>query len=458
MRSKLPRLMIAAPHSGCGKTLVTCALLTALARRGMRTAAFKCGPDYIDPMFHARMTGVPGENLDLYFTEEKTVRALLREGAKECDIAVLEGVMGYYDGAGGTDRASSYHLASATGTPVLLVIAPGGQALTLAAELRGIRDFRADSNIAGVLLNRCSPRRAAQLREMIERECGIPVIGFLPTMPEAEIESRYLGLVTAGEIENLRGRIAAIADQMEQTCALDAICGIAATAPAIEAEPFPAVPAGGARPRIAIARDAAFSFLYADNLRLMEQCGAQLCFFSPLADEALPERTDALYLPGGYPELYARQLSQNRAMREQIARAVKGGLPTVAECGGFLYLHEHLADPDGNTWPMAGVIAAKAVRTEGLRRFGYITLCAKRDCLLLEKGERMPAHEFHHWESGSCGEGCSACRPDGTTYDCVHAEQTLFAGFPHLLFRANPRTAERFVRAAAQYQKEHSTC
>ncbi len=458
----LPRVLIAAPASGGGKTTVTCGLLQALLNRGLRPASFKCGPDYIDPMFHRSVLGVPGHNLDLFFTAEDIVRGLLADGAAGCDIAVLEGVMGYYDGVGtGDDCASSRHLADATETPVVLVVDAKGASLTLAALVHGLCTFRAPTRIRGVILNRCSAAFCEKIAPAIVRECGVPVLGCLPADGAFAIQSRHLGLVTAAEVEGLREKIACIAAQIEQTVDIGALLAIARSAPPL-AGVLPALQKG-APVRIAVARDGAFCFYYAENLSMLERLGAELCFFSPLRDAALPKGARALYFGGGYPELHAEALAANAQMRVCVKAAAVGGMPVLAECGGFLYLLEHLCGPDGTAHPMAGALPGRAENTGALRRFGYVELHAGRDNLLCEAGDTLCAHEFHHWDSTNNGGAFTAQKaaekifarqsdaPAAAGWRCIHANDTMFAGFPHLYFWANPAAAQRFVAAARAY-------
>jgi cobyrinic acid a,c-diamide synthase len=449
----VPRLLIAAPRSGGGKTTVVCALLRALQRRGLRPAAFKCGPDYIDPLFHSEVLGAPSGNLDLYFTPEETVRALLARGAAGCDLAVLEGVMGYYDGLGGMDaRASAWHLAQATETPAVLVVDAGGVALSICAEIEGFLRFQPDSRLRAVLLNRCSPALGAMLRPLIEARCGVPVLGCLPEDPGIALQSRHLGLVTAAEVSDLRARIDRAADLLAANADLDRLCALAGSAPPLCADALKQAPETAAAPVIAVARDRAFCFYYRENLALLEELGARLAFFSPLADRALPEGTAALYLGGGYPELYAAALADNAPMRAAVRAAVTGGMPAFCECGGFLYLHASLTDPEGRTFPMAGVLPGGCRWTGALRRFGYVELTAARDNLFCAAGGRIRAHEFHYYESDDCGDGFTAQRAAGPqSWPCVHADGSLYAGFPHLYFYANPAFARAFVGAAARY-------
>ena len=447
------QFLLAAPRSGSGKTTMTCALLMALKRRGCEPCAFKNGPDYIDPMFHRAVLGVESRNLDLFFSAPETVRTLYAKGAAGHGAAVCEGAMGFYDGLGGvSDRASAWHLADTLGLTVLLVAEPKGQSLTLAAELKGLVNFRTPSHIAGILLNNCTARMHALLAPMLEEETGLPVLGFLPKLPEAVIGSRHLGLYTAAEVENLQQKLALLADAAEEHIdwpRLLALC---------EKEP-PALPARAetppARVRIAVAQDEAFCFTYAETLEAFRDAGAEVVFFSPLRDTALPENIGGLYLPGGYPELHARELSENTSLLREIKRKIESGLPTAAECGGFLYLGQSLTDAEGQSWPMVGVLPGKAKDAGRLVRFGYAALSADSDSMLFRAGESFPIHEFHHWDSTANGVALAAKKPVGSAeWRCGFIDEHFYAGFPHLYWAGTP-LPQRFAAAAENYRRDH---
>ncbi len=441
------RILIAGTHSGCGKTTVTCALLAALKARGLELTAFKCGPDYIDPMFHRVAIGIPSHNLDPFFCTEKQLRKLFAARAK--GLSIIEGAMGYYDGIGPKGQSSSYHVAKATDASAILVIDVKGMYASAGAVLKGFLKFRSDSRIQGVIFNGASPILYEGLRQ-VARDANIIPMGFLPKVPELSIPSRHLGLLTAGEIQNIQQRLCCLGELAQQYIDLDEVLAIAAKAQPITVVPKRAKPLLGVR--VAIAQDEAFCFLYQENLELLQELGCDLCFFSPLRHVALPQHIGGLYLPGGYPELYLDGLCGNTSMRQTIKDAIGNGLPTIAECGGFLYLHDML---DG--FPMTGVICGAAYRTEKLQRFGYATLTAKRDNLLCNTGKSIRVHEFHYYESENCGEDFAAHKASGTsTYACCHASDTLFAGFPHLYFPANPEFTKNFVQKAIEYAKKHA--
>ena len=448
----MTEVMIAAPASGGGKTVLACALLAALKRRGCGPCAFKCGPDYIDPMFHRSVLGVESHNLDLFLAGEAAVRELYARYSGGHEAAVLEAAMGFYDGLGGsTDRASGWHTSDALDVPVLLALRPKGASLTGWAQVNGLRAFRRNSHIAGIFLTDCSPMLAGSLTPMLERETGLPVVGSLPHMEEAVLESRHLGLQTAGEIADLTARMDRVARQLELGMDWERFFSLFGGRPAREAA---SVRPSGRRVPLAAARDEAFCFTYAETLDALRDAGAELHFFSPLRDSALPKGVCGLYLPGGYPELYAPQLAENAGMREAVREAVCRGLPTVAECGGFLYLGRTLQGTDGQLYPMSGVLPGEAAKKERLVRFGYAELTAAADSLLLRRGDSLPVHEFHYWDSSENGGDLTAVKPlTGRSWRCCFAGERLYAGFPHLYFAGRPALTERFVQAAERYQK-----
>ena len=447
------QFLLAAPRSGSGKTTMTCALLMALKRRGCAPCAFKSGPDYIDPMFHRAVLGAESRSLDLFFSAPETVRTLYAKGAAGHGAAVCEGAMGFYDGLGGvSDRASAWHLADTLDLPVLLVVEPKGQSLTLAAELKGLVNFRTPSHIAGILLNNCTARMHALLAPMLEKETGLPVLGFLPKLPEAVIGSRHLGLYTAAEVENLQQKLALLADAAEEHIdwpRLLALCEKEPPALPVQPETPPA------RVRIAVAQDEAFCFTYAETLEAFRDAGAEVVFFSPLRDTALPENIGGLYLPGGYPELHARELSENTSLLREIKQKIESGLPTAAECGGFLYLGQSLTDAEGQSWPMAGVLPGEAKDAGRLVRFGYAALSAESDSMLFRAGESFPIHEFHHWDSTVNGTALAAKKPvGGAAWRCGFVNEHFYAGFPHLYWEGTP-LPQRFAAAAENYRRDH---
>lgn len=446
MNRKIPRLVIAGTGSGCGKTTVTCAILQALADRGLAPMAFKCGPDYIDPMFHTEVIGAESANIDLFFSDEDQARALFAKHAK--NINIIEGAMGFYDGMTiDTDRASACHVAQTLCAPVVLVVDAKGKSLSLAAEIKGFLSFRQPSRISGVILNRTGASTYPRIKAMIERECGIRVFGYLPFCPECSLESRHLGLVTAQEIGDIREKMRKLSQQAEKCLELD---GLAALAESTEDMEYSEIRVEKiADVRIAVAKDRAFCFYYRDNLELLEEMGAEIVPFSPINDAALPE-CDGLVLGGGYPELYANALERNRSMRESIRNAVRSGLPTIAECGGFMYLTEKIADS-----AMTGVLPGACFDTKKLCRFGYITVNAESESLLFAAGTEIKAHEFHHWDADQPGDALVAQKPSGQSWQCAWTGKTIYAGYPHLYLYSNMELAKRLIRKCGEWKKKH---
>ena len=364
-------------------------------------------------------------------------------------LAVVEGVMGYYDGVGMTPAASSYAVGRASETPAVLVVNAKGAAHSLLATVSGFVGLYPDSNLRGVIFNNCSPMLYPQLKAAVEAHCPVRVLGFLPPMKEGTLESRHLGLITAAEIEDLHQRLQKIAEQVEKTIDLDGLLELAATAPPLVFTP-PALPAPGAPVRIGVAQDKAFCFYYADNLELLEQLGAQLVPFSPLQDAELPPDLDGLYLGGGYPELYTRELSENASMRDSILNALRSGLPCIAECGGFLYLQERLCGV-----PMVGFLPGGGENTGHLVRFGYTRLTARRDTLLCAAGQSLPAHEFHYFDVDDPGDAFLAVKANGRSWLCGVSNERFYGGFPHFHFYAQPEMAARFL-AVCRKEKDHA--
>lgn len=448
---KTNRVLIAGTNSGCGKTTVTLAVLSALKKRGVSVASAKCGPDYIDPMFHRSAIGIPSTNLDPFFFDENTLRFLLAKHGKGMELTVIEGVMGYYDGLGLTSRASTCELAQKTASPVILTVNAKGASLSNLAQIKGFLDFLPDNNIAGVILNNCTEKVYEALAPEIEDRIGIKPLGFMPHIKDCEIGSRHLGLITADEIDDIEKKLDLLAEQAEKSLDVDGIISLAASAPELSFQ----APAIEKRDpvRIAVARDKAFCFYYEDSLDVLKEMGAEHVSFSPLNDEKLPDGIHGLYLGGGYPELYAEELSKNVSMRESIRTALSNGLPCIAECGGFMYLTEKIMGS-----PMVDFIPGGAHDTGKLTRFGYVTLTAKADNMLCRAGDTVPAHEFHRWDCDNSGADFTAEKADGRSWDCVFATDTLYVGFPHFHFLANLRFAEGFISACIKEKHRDRNC
>ena len=449
MQTHIPRLILAGTNSGCGKTTTVCALLQALVNRSLKTGAFKCGPDYIDPMFHSRIIGAKSANLDLHFFTPNTLNYLLAKNGSDRDISIIEGVMGFYDGAGLTStKGSTYEVAQVTDSPVVLVVGAKGASMSVLATIQGFLDFYPDNHIKGVILNQCTAMTYTALAAEIEKRFKIKAFGFLPSLPACALESRHLGLVTAAEVENLKEKMQLLAAQAEKTLDIDGLLGLANSAMPVGCEPV--VLPKKEPVRIAVARDNAFCFYYEDSLEALTEMGAELVSFSPLTDTRLPENIHGLYLGGGYPELYLQQLGGNTEMLQSIRGALGKGLPCIAECGGFMYLTQSVAG-----MPMAGALDGECWDTGKLTRFGYVTLQAKQDNLLCKAGDQIAAHEFHHWDCTVPGDSFTARKPTGRCWDCAVSGPTLYAGYPHFHFYSNPAFAEGFIDTCIKEKHRH---
>ncbi len=450
------RVMIAGTGSGCGKTTAVCGILYGLKKKfGLSVASWKCGPDYIDPMFHKRTLGIAGGNLDLFFSGAGQVCELLAGQAANADISVIEGAMGYYDGIGMTQEAGCHALAQVTETPVILVVNPKGMGASLCALLHGFLHYRKPNAIRGIIFNEITAKRYESLKPLVEA-MGLKAVGYLPRQREFVLESRHLGLVTADEIRDYQQKIRIFYTLIDNTIDWELFMEIASGAPEVSYRES-SRPAGQRTVRIGIARDEAFCFLYEDNLRYLRERGCELVFFSPLRDSHLPDQTDGLILCGGYPELYAHTLSENAEMRQSVKAAVQAGMPCIAECGGFLYLQNSLTDPQGATYKMAGALAGGSAKGRSLRHFGYIAMSLRSGNLFGRSRMQLRAHEFHYYE----------CVPDDMTYQAFAVQKasgeaewmtgwagdTLYAGFPHIYFYGNEDFAEAFLEKAQAFRR-----
>lgn len=484
----MERVILAAPSSGSGKTTITCGLLAALKNRGIAVGAVKCGPDYIDPMFHRRMLEVPSGNLDSYFTTEEMTRALLAEKCQKNELTILEGVMGYYDGLGGqTDIASTYEMARITNTPVVLVVNGKGASVSLAAVIKGIMDFREDSNIQGVILNQVSEGYYERIKNVIEENCKIKVLGYLPVQANLQVPSRHLGLVSPDEIEHFQQWRETMIREVEKRIDMDGLLQIAKSAPSIEikneinvlcnsiaqnqidnnekflcdvlheeSNDFAKRIQDCKNPVIAIARDEAFSFYYQENIELLEKLGAKIIYFSPMWDKEIPAEASGVIFWGGYPERFAKVLSENLAMRENVRKNLDAGMPCIAECGGFLYLQNSLEDEEGTVYPMVGYLKGDGTNAKKLCRFGYLTAVAKKAGMIGSAGMKLRGHEFHHWDCTQNGQDFLAEKYGGASYDCIWHSNHLFAGFPHFYYYSCPEMVLSFVDTCISYRAKQN--
>ncbi len=447
-KRNLPRILVAAPGSGSGKTIFTCAFIRALQRRGDDPAAFKCGPDYIDPMFHKKVLGAESENLDLFFAGKEGVNTILSECTGKC--AVIEGVMGIYDGLSVKDDAGScYEIASVTKTPIVLVVNAKGSGRSLISQIVGILNDDKERLIKAIVLNQMSANFyegfKAELEDRINLEgYDVAVVGYIPHNKDVVFESRHLGLKMPGEIDDINARIDRLCDIINESVDTDNLVDIMQKARPVEssaAGTTDTLAKNETGLTLAVAYDEAFCFYYRDNLRQFEKQGVNIKFFSPITDEAIPVEADAVLLGGGYPELYLKELSENDKMRSSVLNAIQSGMPSLAECGGFMYLHDVIKDKDGNDHPMAGAVRGECSYVGHLVRFGY---------LISDKG--LKGHEFHYFESTDPGSDMVVTKPDGSRErKAMHVCDNSFWGFPHFYYASMPQFVDDFILKMRDY-------
>jgi cobyrinic acid a,c-diamide synthase len=448
----IPRLLVAGTSSGVGKTTVVVALARALQRRGLKVVTFKCGPDYLDPTYHARATGRASHNLDGWMMGREAVAATFERASAGADIAILEGVMGLFDSASATTEAgSAAEIAKWLGAPALVVLDASGMARTIAALGLGLRDFDQELRVAGLFANRVGSRGHLKI---LESACkSPPVLGGLPKQPELSFPERHLGLRTADSSalpEEIIDRWAALLEEWVDVGALLSL--------AREAGPLPPTgeirrPRTGTRCRIGIAHDSAFHFYYEDNLARLEDLGAELVRFSPIDDASLP-RVDGLYFGGGYPEVHAEALARNQSMRDAV-RAFTG--PIYAECGGLMYLAQAIRTLDGNTHPMVGLVRGTAIMHERLQALGYVEVELQRRTFLGGAGVRLRGHQFRYSQlEGAQSEDLAYTirrrRGDSTEREGYGGDR-LLASYVHVHFASNPSCAEAWVAACAEHTR-----
>ena len=445
----IPRIVVAGTASGAGKTSIACGLIGALRRRGLVVQGFKVGPDYIDPSYHALASGRPGRNLDAFLSGPDLIAPLLRHGAAGADVAVIEGVMGLFDGASGRgELASTAHVAKLLRAPVILVVDASAMARSAAAIVHGFTTFDPAVDVAGVIYNKVGSDHHEELLREATAPLGIPVLGAVRRDERVVAPERHLGLVPADEREaRARAALDALAEATARSVDLAAVEGLARAAPVIDGPAWdPGRPDGPARTRIAIARGPAFSFHYTENLELLTAAGAELAPFDPLHDEALPEDAGALVLAGGFPEVFGAELEANAALRAAVRAFAASGRPVLAECGGALYL---CADLDGHA--MCGVLPARG-RMAGRLTLGYREAVAATPTPWIAAGERVRGHEFHYSAVEATGAAAApawSLTARGTTRDEGLVAGGVQASYLHVHWAAHPELARRFARAAA---------
>lgn len=448
---KIPRLVIGGTNSGVGKTTIATGIMFALAKRGKKVQPFKVGPDYIDPSYHTKATGRYSRNLDSWFLEDDSVVELFCRASKETDIAIVEGVMGFYDGFGSLeDRGSTAHTAKILDAPVILLVNAEKMARSVAAIVKGYQELDKEVQIRGVIFNKVSSlNHYKMLKEAVEYYNNIPVLGYLPKNESFSLPERHLGLVMAGEQKELEETFLGLAKQMEETVNLDLIYAIAQDAQSISLPNKTIFPQGKEKEiRLGVARDEAFNFYYQDNIDLLESYGAEIVYFSPLNDQELPSGLDGIYIGGGYPELFASQLAQNISLREKIKKAGEEGLPIYAECGGLMYLTREIKTFQGETYPMVGLISAHSVMQSKREALGYVNLTVLTDNFLSSQGDKLKGHEFH-WSKLEEIDSQSVYLYSSTKREKTKQEgfkyKNVLAAYTHLHFASCPKLAENFI-------------
>lgn len=429
----MPRIMISSSGSSSGKTTIVCGLLKALRYNNTEVRAFKCGPDYIDCMYH-KAINVKSGNLDSFFCARDELCQLLDTE----ELSIIEGAMGFYDGISFSEKGSAYEISQMTNTPVVLVLDCKGIANSVGALIKGLIEYR-ENNIKGIIFNRISNMTYKRMAE-IAVGLGITPLGYMPDNNKTAFKSRHLGLTAPDDIDS---KINIIGKQASETIDIASIIKIAEAAPPLKYRKTNINKKYNKK--IAVAYDEAFSFIYEDNINILKEYGCEIVFFSPLRAKALPD-CHRLILSGGYPEIYAHRLSENTELLADIKSKIEGGLKTIAECGGFMYLHRELEGVKGHLYNMANVINGIAYKTDKLQNFGYYNMTAQKDNILCKKGESITCHEFHYWKSTFPGNSFKLEKPNGAgLHSEVITTANLYAGFPHIYFYGNRKALENFL-------------
>lgn len=444
------RLVIAGTHSGTGKTTVTMGLLRLLSKT-YKVQPFKVGPDYIDPTFHSHITGHKCRNLDSYLLSENTIKYLFDKNSKGKDFAVVEGVMGLFDGAKpDADIGSTAHIAKILKAPVVLVVDARAMSRSCGALIKGYEVFDEDVNLAGVIFNNVgSEHHFTLLKKAAETYTNVRVLGYLKKDENISLPSRHLGLVPQSELGGLEDIVDRLADNMAETVNMDTLLALVEESRSQQMNYEPLTIKKIKNFKVAIAYDEAFHFYYWDNIELLQELGGEIHFFSPLKDKHLPE-ADFIYLGGGFPEVFAEALSANDTMRQEMKAALENGLPCIAECGGYMYLCEDMMDLEGEIHHMLGVIEGHATMTKRLQRFGYATLTLNKECGYGKAGESIGVHEFHRSKIESTQPQTlyqlhKKRAEKHVTWQCGYDKGTLLAGYPHMHWYGNLSFIEHFI-------------
>lgn len=455
----IPRIIIGGTQSGVGKTTISTGLMAALTKKGKKVQPFKVGPDYIDPSYHTLATGRPSRNLDSWFVGDPVIQELFLRGCRGADLAIVEGVMGFYDGFGALEeRGSTAHIAKTLNAPVILIVNAAKMARSAAAIVKGYQTLDPQTQIKGVILNNIgSESHFVMVKEAIEFYTQVPVVGFLPKNGNFTLPERHLGLVMAGEQEKLEQIFANLVEQIEKSIDLDLLLEILESSMPLEQPRESIFPSGlSQKILLGVARDDAFNFYYQDTLDLLEAYGAELVYFSPLKDKSLPVGIDGLYIGGGYPELFAQQLADNKEIRQVIKAAGEEGLPIYAECGGLMYLTREIKDFAGNIFPMVGLLGARAAMQQKREAMGYMNLEVLEDNFLSSKGDALKGHEFHWSKLEDPDEDLvylyssskrGKIKKEGLKY------KNVLASYTHIHFGSQPKLAENFINFCAEQRR-----
>ena len=447
------RFVLAGTGSGVGKTTFTIGIMRALMKRGLTVQGFKCGPDYIDPTYHTAVTKRPSRNIDSFMMEYDVIRAIVARASQDTDVAIIEGVMGFYDGKSPlSNEGSAADISEITNSPVILIVNAASMARSAAAIVKGFQLLDENANIVGVIANQLGSKSHFDIvKTAIEKECGIPVIGYLPKDAVPSMPSRHLGLVPAIERGDLDSYFDSLATAIEETVDIEQLLDITqAQAIEITASIFDVQPE---KPEIhiAVAKDAAFNFYYEENFELLRAHGATLHFFSPLQNEEVPVKAQGLYIGGGFPEEFAGQLAKNVKAKTSIQNAINRGLPTLAECGGFMYLTEEIVDREAGVYPMLGVIPGRVRMQDKRAALGYREITGVAGNFLIDEETQAKGHEFHysayegeHTKPAYFSKGRFRAQQEG------YLHQNLVAGFTHFHFASNPRLVENWLTACLE--------
>ncbi|MBS4190796.1 cobyrinate a,c-diamide synthase [Bacillus sp. FJAT-49705] len=450
------RFVLGGTGSGVGKTTFTIGIMRALMKRGLTIQGFKCGPDYIDPTYHTAVTKRPSRNIDSFMMDHDTVRAIVAKASQDADVAMIEGVMGFYDGKSPlSNEGSAAHISEITNSPVILIVNAASMARSVSAIVKGFQMLDENSNIVGVITNQLGSKSHFEIvKTAIEQECGIPVIGYLPKGAVLAMPSRHLGLVPAIERGDLDSYFDNLAEAIEETVNIEQLLEITRVQPIhVSASIFDAQP-GRQEVHIAVARDAAFNFYYEENLELLRAYGATLHFFSPLQNEVVPIEAQGLYIGGGFPEEFAKTLVKNERTKQSIRAVIERGLPTLAECGGFMYLTEEIVNRQEQAFPMLGVIPGRVRMQDRLAAIGYREITGVTGNFLIGKEERAKGHEFHystydgeHKTSAYFSKGRFRAQQEG------YLHKNLVAGYTHFHFASNPQLVKNWLSACLEGQQ-----